>query len=161
MDQVSQPGARVQQDAPHDKRRALMSVCARATEAELQAAVEALAPLPEVRDARPVATGLVMLRGRIGGDGGAFNLGEATVTRAAVTLATGEAGFSYILGRLPAKARLAAIVDALGQNPAWASRLQSTFVAPVLARVEAERATTRAQTEATKVNFFTLVRGED
>jgi len=154
-------GADPQIEAPHRQRRALMSVCAQATEDELRVAVAALAPLPDVRDARPVSTGLVMLRGRIGGDGGTFNLGEATVTRAAIVLATGEAGFSYILGRALAKARLAAIVDALGQNPYWAARLEVAFVVPVLARVEAERATTRAQTEATKVNFFTLVRGED
>lgn len=161
MDHVSNHGANTPQDAPHEKRRALMSVCAKATEEELQAAVAALDPLPAFRDARPVSTGLVMVRGRVGGDGNAFNLGEATVTRAAVTLATGEAGFSYILGRSPAKARLAAIIDALGQNPAWAARLQDAFVTPVLSRIEAERATARAQTEATKVNFFTLVRGED
>jgi len=161
MNQDTHNGADPQIEAPHGQRRALMSFCAQATEDELHAAVTALAPLPDVRDARPVSTGLVMLRGRIGGDGGAFNLGEATVTRAAIVLATGETGFSYILGRAPAKARLAAIIDALGQNPAWAARLEAAFVVPVMARVDAERATARAQTEATKVNFFTLVRGED
>lgn len=138
-----------------------MSVCAQASEAELQAALTALGELPAVRDARPVSCGLVMLRGRTGGDGNAFNLGEATVTRAAVVLASGETGFSYVLGRLPVKARLAAIVDALGQSPVWAARLENVLAEPVAARVAAEREKTRAQTEATKVNFFTLVRGED
>ena len=35
---------------------------------------------------RAPETGLVMLRGRMGATGGAFNLGEATVTRCAVRL---------------------------------------------------------------------------
>lgn len=142
-------------------RQLLMRLCAAATEAELQRALTLLEPLPQIRDARPPDTGLVMLRGRTGGEGPAFNLGEATVSRAAVTLDSGETGCSYMLGRSPAKARLAAIIDALGQAPAWSSRLHEAFVVPVSARLEAKRATKRAQTEATKVNFFTLVRGED
>ena len=60
-----------------------------------------------------------MLRGRMGGSGPTFNIGEATVTRAAVRLDTGTVGFSYLLGRSHRRARLAALVDALGQDPAW------------------------------------------
>ncbi len=56
-----------------------------------------------------------MLRGRIGGDGAPFNVGEATVTRAAVQLASGETGFGYVLGRDREKARLVALCDALWQ----------------------------------------------
>jgi alpha-D-ribose 1-methylphosphonate 5-triphosphate synthase subunit PhnG len=148
-------------DASVSARQSLMRLCAEATEAELQLALTLLEPLPHIQDSRAPSTGLVMLRGRTGGDGNAFNLGEATVTRAAVTLSSGATGFSYILGRSLAKARLAAIIDALGQTPDWSTRLQSAFIAPVSARIEAERATKRAETEATKVNFFTLVRGED
>jgi alpha-D-ribose 1-methylphosphonate 5-triphosphate synthase subunit PhnG len=142
-------------------RQSLMRLCAQATEAELQRALTLLEPLPSIHDVRTPDTGLVMLRGRTGGEGQAFNLGEATVTRAAVTLDSGESGFSYILGRSPAKARLAAIVDALGQNRQWRDRLNASFVVPVSARLDADRASQRARTEATKVNFFTLVRGED
>ena len=49
--------------------------------------------VPRYEELRTAETGLVMLRGRIGGDGAPFNLGEATVTRAAVRLASGEVGF--------------------------------------------------------------------
>jgi alpha-D-ribose 1-methylphosphonate 5-triphosphate synthase subunit PhnG len=102
-----------------------------------------------------------MLRGRMGGDGAAFNVGEATVTRAAVRLENGTAGFSYLLGRHPRRARLAAIVDALGQEAAWREKLDATLVAPVNARL-AEAARIKAEeTAATRVNFFTVVRGED
>jgi alpha-D-ribose 1-methylphosphonate 5-triphosphate synthase subunit PhnG len=110
---------------------------------------------------RPVETGLVMLQGRIGGDGAAFNLGEATVTRATVRIPSGEVGFAYVLGRDRHKARLAALCDALWQNPAWREPVQRHVLAPIKARQESERARQRGQTAATRVDFFTLVRGEN
>jgi alpha-D-ribose 1-methylphosphonate 5-triphosphate synthase subunit PhnG len=102
-----------------------------------------------------------MVRGRIGGDGQPFNVGEATVTRAAVRLASGEVGFSYLLGRDRERARLAAICDALWQNEAKRAAVERHVLAPIRARAEAEGARQRAQTAATRVDFFTLVRGED
>jgi alpha-D-ribose 1-methylphosphonate 5-triphosphate synthase subunit PhnG len=110
---------------------------------------------------RPVETGLVMLQGRMGGDGAAFNLGEATVTRAAVRIPSGEVGFSYVLGRDHQKARLAALCDALWQNLVSREPVERHVLAPIRARQESERARQRAQTAATRVDFFALVRGED
>jgi alpha-D-ribose 1-methylphosphonate 5-triphosphate synthase subunit PhnG len=124
---------------------------------------QGLRQIPEPVDhieLRPPETGLVMLRGRIGGDGSPFNLGEAPVTRAAVRIASGEVGFSYILGRDAKKARLCAICDALWQSRHRAS-VERWVLAPIQARLEAARAAERAQTAATRVDFFTLVRGED
>lgn len=142
-------------------RQHLMRVCAQATAAELDGALAALDPLPAVETVRQPEVGLVMLRGRVGGDGQPFNVGEATVTRAVVRLASGEMGFSYLLGRSPEKARAAAIIDALGQTANFAPRLEAALAAPVSARVAAQRATSEAETAATRVQFFTLVRGED
>jgi alpha-D-ribose 1-methylphosphonate 5-triphosphate synthase subunit PhnG len=102
-----------------------------------------------------------MLQGRMGGDGAAFNLGEATVTRAAVRIPSGEVGFSYVLGRDRHKARLAALCDALWQNPSSREPLERHVLAPIRARHESERARQRALTATTRVDFFTLVRGED
>jgi alpha-D-ribose 1-methylphosphonate 5-triphosphate synthase subunit PhnG len=141
-------------------RQALMRVCAEANEAELAEALDVLGPLPESEDIRAPEQGLVMLRGRIGGDGAPFNLGEATVTRAAVRVGK-TIGYAYLLGRCEAKARLAAIVDALGQDAAWRGQLEDALVAPVMARRTAERQAETAETASTRVNFFTLVRGED
>jgi len=70
-------------------------------------------------------------------------------------------GFSYLLGRSHRRARLAALVDALGQDADYHARLEASLVAPVEARVAAEAARVRVATAATKVEFFTLVRGED
>jgi alpha-D-ribose 1-methylphosphonate 5-triphosphate synthase subunit PhnG len=143
-------------------RQALMRVCADASEAELETALARLGPLPSHRDLRAPQTGLVMLRGRVGGTGPAFNVGEAIVTRAAVQLASGTMGFAYLLGRSQRKAQLAALVDAVGQDSAaHRERLNAALVAPVEARRARERASQRAETAATRVNFFTLVRGED
>ena len=110
---------------------------------------------------RAPETGLVMLRGRIGGDGAPFNLGEATVTRAAVQIASGEVGIAYILGRDEKKARLSAICDALWQSKRYCDAVERRVLAPIRTRLDAERAGERAKTAATRVDFFTLVRGED
>jgi alpha-D-ribose 1-methylphosphonate 5-triphosphate synthase subunit PhnG len=142
-------------------RQALMRACADASEAELEAAIAALGTLPAAEELRPPQTGLVMLRGRIGGSGPAFNVGEATVTRAALRLETGAMGFSYLLGRSHRRARLAALVDALGQDRDCRAKLQQSLVAPVTARSAGAEAQRRAEAAATKVDFFTLVRGED
>jgi alpha-D-ribose 1-methylphosphonate 5-triphosphate synthase subunit PhnG len=154
---------------PHDMlkaravaaRQELMQICARATEAELSAALDALDPQPEAVDVRPAEIGLVMLRGRIGGSGASFNVGEATVTRAAVRLSTGEAGFSYLLGRSKTRARLAAILEAAGQRPSYRRLIVQHLVRPVSERLADERRSTLDEAAATRVEFFTLVRGED
>jgi alpha-D-ribose 1-methylphosphonate 5-triphosphate synthase subunit PhnG len=145
---------------PGDRQR-LMRICSHATVEELSAALARLAPLPPIEVVRQPEVGLIMLRGRMGGDGAPFNAGEATMTRAVVRLPSGELGFSYLLGRSLERARLAAIVDALGQSPSFRDRLQIVLLAPVLRRVDAQRSARRAETAATRVQFFTLVRGEN
>lgn len=143
-----------------EARQAVMALCAEARGAELVGALGRLAPVPETRDLRAPETGLVMLRGRAGGDGAAFNVGEATVTRAAVELSSaGAAGFAYHLGRDPEKARRAAILDALWQLPERRREVEEAL-APIRARLEEDRARAARRTAATRVDFFTLVRGD-
>src|SRR5215468_5499714 len=142
-------------------RRAVMATLADARASEIASGLAALGNDIAHEELRPVETGLVMLQARMGGDGAAFNLGEATVTRAAVRISSGEVGFSYVLGRDRHKARLAALCDALWQNPSSREPLERCVLAPIRARQESERARQRALTAATRVDFFTLVRGED
>jgi alpha-D-ribose 1-methylphosphonate 5-triphosphate synthase subunit PhnG len=141
-------------------RRRAMALVARARHAELAPIAERW-PDHGARDLKPIESGLVMLRGRIGGDGAPFNLGEATMTRAVVELPTGERGFAHILGRDGEKARLAAIADALWQRESDRAEIEAAILAPIEARLAAEAAKARAETAATRVDFFTLVRGED
>jgi alpha-D-ribose 1-methylphosphonate 5-triphosphate synthase subunit PhnG len=147
--------------SPVPGRKRAMGLFARATATELAEPLDRLWPACGARDLKPVESGLVMLRGRIGGDGGPFNIGEATVTRAVVELPSGERGYGHILGRDAARARLAAIADALWQRPEARGAVESAILAPIAARLATESAKTRAETAATRVDFFTLVRGED
>lgn len=142
-------------------RRRAMGLMARATVSELARPLAAVWPEHRARDLKPVETGLVMLRGRMGGDGAPFNLGEATVTRAVVELPTGERGYGHVLGRDPERARAAAVLDALWQIPAEREAVEAEALRPIEARLAAERAKTQAETAATRVDFFTLVRGQD
>lgn len=123
------------------------------------------AALPAYRLLRKPESGMAMVRGRAGGTGAQFNLGEMTVTRCAVVLGNdetgGTAGVAYVQGRGARHAEQAAVLDALLQLPAWHQRVQDLVLAP-LAQAFAERATHQAATAAqTRVEFFTMVRGED
>jgi alpha-D-ribose 1-methylphosphonate 5-triphosphate synthase subunit PhnG len=137
-----------------------MALCGEARVEELRDALAALGAFDGPDDLRPPETGLVMTRGRIGGGGQPFNLGEATVTRAAVRLASGETGFAYHLGRDRTKARLAATLDALWQRPERREAVE-TALGPVAARRTQERTAEARRIAATRVNFFTMARGED
>jgi alpha-D-ribose 1-methylphosphonate 5-triphosphate synthase subunit PhnG len=150
-------------DGKQAQRRAAMAVLAHCDAAEIAAHLDAVAlpahqNLPE--NLREPESGLVMLRGRIGGDGAPFNLGEATVSRAAVRLVTGEVGFGYTLGRDRHKARLIALCDALIQSVDHADTIEAQVLAPLRARMISERNRRAAETAATRVDFYTLVRGE-
>jgi alpha-D-ribose 1-methylphosphonate 5-triphosphate synthase subunit PhnG len=148
-----------QNSSSAESRRAAMAVLAEASSEELSRGLETIGAYAH-RELRPAETGLVMVRGRIGGDGAPFNLGEATVTRAAVQIESGEVGFAYVLGRDSEKARLAALADALWQGREQ-NEVERHVLAPVRARLESERSRSHAETAATRVDFFTLVRGED
>ena len=142
-------------------RPALMGLVARAEAAELSEPLARLWPGLEAQDLRSPEIGLVMLRGRTGGDGAPFNLGEATMTRAVVEIAGGVRGYGQVLGRKPALARMAAVVDALAQREADRPLVEAEIVAPITRRLATEKALQAARTAATRVDFFTLVRGED
>ena len=142
-------------------RKALMTTLAHAAADEI-ARLWNEAGLPsEAELLRGPETGLVTVRGRIGGGGAPFNVGEATITRATVRLPTGQVGHSYALGRDKGKAKLAAIADALWQDPTQREAIETKLAAPLRAALDAARETRRVETAATKVDFFTMVRGED
>ncbi|HEY0911435.1 MAG TPA: phosphonate C-P lyase system protein PhnG [Bradyrhizobium sp.] len=141
------------------RRKAAMAVLAHSAAADIAARLGAFA-VPEHENLREPENGLVMVRGRIGGDGAAFNLGEATVSRAAVRLASGEVGFGYALGRDCDKARMIALCDALIQSADHADAVENQVLAPLRAASTSERARKAAETAATRVDFYTMVRGE-
>lgn len=143
-----------------EARRRWMGVLAKAAPDEIAAAWSRLGPIPAYDLLRRAETGLVMVRGRTGGDGAPFNLGEMTVTRCSVRLADGLVGHAWIAGRRPDHAERAAVIDALLQDPAHCPDIE-----PEVVRLETLQAARRDEAArkaaATRVDFFTMVRGED
>jgi len=146
-------------------RQRWLAVLAKASVDELEAAWDALADKPRYRVLRHPESGLVMLRGRIGGTGQPFNFGEMTMTRAAVQLLDDAddsscTGFGHVAGRSARHAELVALFDALLQDPARHDVLATTLVAPLATRQQGAKAAQAAKVMPTKVDFFTMVRGE-
>lgn len=105
--------------------------------------------------------GLVMVRGRAGGTGAVFNLGEMTVTRCALRLADGTVGHGYAQGRDKRHAELAALIDALLQQDDNHDRVFDAVIAPLAALEQERRSEASRKAAATKVDFFTMARGDN
>lgn len=146
--------------AQSDRKR-IVDLLARATLTELETALSTLDPAPVFTALRGPETGLVMVKGRIGGGGAPFNLGEATVSRASVRLSDGRIGHGYRLGTDRKAASLSAVLDAVAQDEAVRAALETQLFAPIETRLLADAEKLEAETAATKVDFFTMVRGED
>lgn len=142
-------------------RRGALGLLARSPATLLAERLARLDKLPDYTWLRKPETGMVMLRGRIGGDGARFNLGEATITRCTLRLADGTVGVGTVRGRSTRQAEMIALCDAMLQQPAVAEQVR-TNVLDVLADAERERhAHAAAATAGSRVDFYALVRGED
>ena len=143
-----------------EDRKAWLSLLAKAPAAELAERWRATGLSPRFTHLRAPEIGAVMTRGRMGATGAPFNLGEITVTRCSVRLESGETGHGYVQGRDKAKAELAAVIDAAMQTGA-AAAIRRDVLDPIAAGMEAARKALRRKAAATKVDFFTVARGED
>ncbi|MFN6976660.1 MAG: phosphonate C-P lyase system protein PhnG [Gemmobacter sp.] len=143
-------------------RREWMGLLARSAPDRLAALLPAdlAAELDAATWLRPAEIAAVMVRGRAGGTGAPFNLGEMTVTRCVLRLSSGAVGMAQVQGRDRAHAARAALVDALLQGPG-AAAVRAAVLAPLAADEAARRMARAERAAATKVEFFTLVRGED
>ena len=147
-------------DGVADRQRRL-SVLAKAPAADLMALWKQTGLDPAVELLRGPESGLVALRGRIGGNGQPFHVGEVSATRVTVRIGSGQVGHAMISGRNGRKAQLVAVIDALAQDPAQAEMIERVIVAPLERLAGETDAKLREETAATRVNFFTMVRGED
>ncbi|HZT89930.1 MAG TPA: phosphonate C-P lyase system protein PhnG [Stellaceae bacterium] len=145
-----------------DERQHSLRVLALSPEAALEKRWEALADKPAYRVLRPPQIGSAMIRGRIGGSGEPFNLGEMTMTRAAVQIdgADGRAiiGHGHVAGRAPRHAELIALFDALMQDPAHHDAVAAAAIAPLAAALARRHADEAARVAPSRVEFFTMVR---
>jgi alpha-D-ribose 1-methylphosphonate 5-triphosphate synthase subunit PhnG len=143
-----------------DRRNAL-GLLARSPAGLLAERLARVGELPSFTWLRKSETGTVMLRARIGGDGARFNLGEATITRCTLRLAGGTVGVGTVRGRSARQAEMIALCDAMLQQPSLAGPVETEVIA-ALAEAERQRhARAAAATAASRVDFYTLVRGED
>lgn len=142
---------------PTSARKAWLSLLAKAPPARLAALMPDLPPHDLLRAPE---VGAVMVQGRAGATGAGFNLGEMTVTRCSVRLADGAVGHAWVQGRDRAHARRAAVTDALLQTPRGAE-VEASVLAPLAAEAAARTAARADRAASTRVEFFTLVRGED
>ena len=140
-------------------RRDWLGLLATAAPGRLAALTDGIA-WPDADWLRPAEIGTVMVRGRIGGTGAPFNLGEMTVTRASVRLPCGTVGHGHVQGRDKDAARRAALCDALMQTGA-AAEIRARVLTPLAQEAAARTSARAARAAATRVEFFTLARGED
>jgi alpha-D-ribose 1-methylphosphonate 5-triphosphate synthase subunit PhnG len=138
-----------------------MALLARAPLGALETAWQELEAKPDYVLLRKPETGLCMVRARAGGVGMRFNLGEMTMTRAAVRLASGTVGHGIVAGRKARHAELAALFDGLLQEPRHRPALERRLIDRIESALEAARQKVSAKVAATKVDFLALVRGED
>ena len=152
---------RLESEGMQHQRQWWMSVLARSTLSDLQDLAPLLPAKETYRQIKKPEIGTVMVEARAGGAGRRFNFGEATMTRCIIQLSSGELGFSYALGRDKAKAEQAALIDALLQmgQPDVKSAIMSRLRV-IEAKLLAEKELRSRKAAATKVNFFTLVRGD-
>ena len=147
-EQVARP------ETDNDERQWWMSVLARATADQLKELLSA-ATVPPYACLRGPETGLLMVRGKICGDGADFNVGEATITRCTIRTAEGDVGHAYVLGRDHEQAKLAAVADALLQSEQH-DVLVEALIVPLATAQQQRRAAVARKAAATKVNFSTM-----
>lgn len=140
-------------------RQAWMAILAKSSVVDIEQQIETLGQLPQYSFLRQPEIGLTMVRGRTGGTGKAFNLGEMTVTRCVIKILD-TTGFGYVGGRSKRHAELAAVCDGLLQQDSWFSPVQNKVIQPLQIKIGDRQQKQQCQTEATKVEFFTMLRGE-
>lgn len=142
-------------------RQRWLSVLAHSSAALLETHWQALNLQPAFTLIRPAEIGLTRLQARMGATGKRFVMGDATVTRAAVQLSDGTLGYSYLLGRDKAHAERCALLDALLQQPETRQLLEEKIITPLAAWRDEQRQLRAREIASSKVDFFTLVRGDN
>lgn len=143
-------------ELPCPGRRRWMAVLARAKADRIAALLRDCDDIPAHTVLRGPDSGLIMVRGRAGGGGSAFNLGEMTVTRCTVRISNGTVGHAYVAGREGWRAELAALVDALMQDQNRAAEIEARVIAPLEAQQAEQKAARTSKAAATRVQFFAM-----
>ena len=141
-------------------RQYLLSILSKSTLADIKAKWEALSIAPTYYFLKKPEIGMAMVKAKAGGTGQPFNMGEMTVTRCVIKLDSHEIGYGYTAGRDKMKSELIALIDACFQITHWTHAISEQLIQPLATIIEEKNAQQRHKVEATKVNFYTMVRGE-
>jgi alpha-D-ribose 1-methylphosphonate 5-triphosphate synthase subunit PhnG len=147
-------------DRDIETRKRWMAILARSSAEELEKAWQKLDQPPVFSYLRKPEIGLVMVQGRAGETGQRFNLGEMTVTRCAVQVEGGHVGCAYVAGRSPGGVEVAAVLDALLQDPNQHDFIMKEILLPLEGILQEKRVRKAARADSTRVEFFTMVRGD-
>lgn len=142
------------------ERQHWISILAKSSSQELEDAWQEVLERPEYRHLHKPETGSIMVRGRAGGSGNRFNLGEVTATRCTIQIEKGHVGSAYVLGRDHRHAELAAIFDALLQDPLRHPEISNRVISRLKISSDKRKEEVSKKSAATRVDFFTMVRGE-
>lgn len=140
-------------------RKDWLRIIAHANQEDMCAKWQALGLEVSAQWLREPEIGLLPMQARMGNTGSKFLFGDATITRAVVEVA-GKTGYAFILGRNKQAAKCAALIDALMQDSAHQAHISSAILVPLAQATKDTHAQQHAEVAQTKVDFFTMVRGE-
>ena len=143
-----------------EARKTLLSVLSKSNQSDIQEAWDSVGLSPEYTLLKQPEIGMVMVKAKTGGDGAPFNMGEMTVTRTILQLASHELGYGYTAGRDKQKSLTIALADACYQVDAWKALIDQELLAPLQETLRQKESQHQEKVDGTKVNFFTMVRGE-
>ncbi len=141
-------------------RQRWLKILAKSKVNQLESAWQNVLEKPEYRYLRRPETGMVMVQARTGGTGQRFNLGEMTVTRCTVKTETGFIGCGFVMGGDHRHVELVALFDALLQDARYRSPLMKSVISVLESDQKRNKEMVSKKTAGTKVDFFTMVRGE-
>jgi alpha-D-ribose 1-methylphosphonate 5-triphosphate synthase subunit PhnG len=142
-----------------EKRKSWMSLLATSSQSDLLNLWEQKKIKVNYVWLRTPEIGSIMAQGRMGVTGDKFNIGEVTITRCSLKLNCGTIGHSYVQGRSKKKAEISALCDALMQTK-MSKEINKNIIIPLEKIKKDNKRKILSKAEATKVDFFTLVRGE-
>lgn len=141
---------------PPFMRQAWLGILARSSTETLSACLAAAPPLPGYSLLRGPEIGMSMVRGRAGGGGTAFNLGEMTVARCSIRDESGRIGHGYAAGRDTKHVELIARLDAALQDTSLYPAYEQAVLIPLAGTEQVRREALAAKAAATDVQFLTL-----
>lgn len=148
-------------DTEADKQRQyLLSVLAKSSLQDILHHWEPLGISPDFNYLKSPEFGMVMVRAPASGSGQLFNMGEMTVTRCVIQLPSGVIGYGYTSGRDKEKSQLIAIIDACFQDEKFKMSIEENVLHSLATALREKENNEAAKVKSTKVDFFTMVRGE-